>query len=1130
MTGAGRGGTFLGAFLIVWALPTLFAPSQPLHGDVRLGAPAEAVRVPVLVALETVSPGRGGSTAAEAAWLHRLERGLERPEGGSPPLNVRGRFLLERESLDAGGSQEDEARLQEMALQDSLRFVVMASLTRLADRYSLEIRLLPAEGAALPLEHTVFEGEGVDGLAEIVDRAAGAVRRWVAESPVPPPSAGIAPLARPDEALAAPPETDAPAPVSGPPPEESAPEEVPVPVSDPNSDGSEGALGGSPEVEGGPGERADDAPREAAPEDGEPGEGGEPADEAPREEIQESPGPVRDEPSSPEGDPAAEVSFEEPGPAPDPRPRVVGIRIVGNRRIEADAVLGRIATRVGEPFEAARAREDVRRVFDLGFFRDVQVLASDKRDGKLVTFVVEENPVIRRVSVTGNEAIGAEEIKEQLTLTVGSTIDYPLILENEQRIEALYQSKGYYLAAVETKIESLSDDAVAVDFDVEEGRKLNLVEIDFQGNDHLEDSDLLKVMQTKPWRFYSRVTHYLDHSGLYAEPIFYQDLDAVRRLYMDEGFIRVRISEPEVIHDEKGLHVTVRIDEGPRFAVGDLRIVGDGNIDPDGLAKLLTLQPGETFNRSKLTEDVESLRSHYADQGFYFARVEPDMRIDHESRTVDCAFQVDKGDLYFVDRINVSGNTRTRDPVVRREIQLKEGALYSATALDRSRARVRRLGFFEEVSFETRPLDTPHEVEVDVEVVERPTGTFSFGAGVGSSNGFLVNASVRQDNLFGKGYQLNATADVGSENRNFYLRFTDPYVFGTYASLSSTLFNTEQEFTDFDQEVMGIDFTVGYPLDEGETRSFAGYSFTGRDITGADVVAASLVEREEFQERTTTSLVSLSLRRDTRDDVRFPKSGHVSGAAVEFAGLGGLSQFVRLEGRTTWFLPLRRWLGFESTFVVNSRAGYVFPLNDISDFDLPGCDGCIILDPEQVQPLTNIDTDLELPISERYFLGGMGAFQVRGFKQRSLGPRRTMLNQLGVGGPNRLFFPLGRDESGTCLPGNECNDLSDTDIDDFENLDWTDVIGGNKFFLVNFEMRFPISEDLGLEGMLFLDAGNAFAENESINPVDLRFGTGAGVQWFSPFGPVLLQIGFPLDRLEDEDSSVFEFSLGGASY
>jgi outer membrane protein assembly factor BamA len=237
---------------------------------------------------------------------------------------------------------------------------------------------------------------------------------------------------------------------------------------------------------------------------------------------------------------------------------------------------------------------------------------------------------------------------------------------------------------------------------------------------------------------------------------------------------------------------------------------------------------------------------------------------------------------------------------------------------------------------------------------------------------------------------------------------------------------------------------------------------------------------------------------------------------------------------------------------LNSRFGWAIPLNSLSDFDLPGCsdidndgdattiscaDFLAAFPTGELAPLTAIDTDLELPLTERYFLGGIGAFQVRGFEKHSLGPRRAILNQqYNFANPaDRLFFPAGYSTDNNQLScglvnGNGCNSLNDTDIDDFDDLDLADVIGGNKFMLVNLEYQFPIAEALGLMGLVFLDMGNAFAENESINPADFRFGTGAGVQWFSPFGPILLTLGFPLDALEDEDATVFEFSLGGAAY
>jgi outer membrane protein insertion porin family len=822
------------------------------------------------------------------------------------------------------------------------------------------------------------------------------------------------------------------------------------------------------------------------------------------------------------------------------RGRRPGAGRLRNPAIEPDAIKAVIGTKIGEPLDRARLAEDVRRIYGLGFFHDVRVeVGAAANGGALVTYVVDENPVIRQVSITGNEELGSDDIKEKLTVTVGSTVDYPLLLENSARIEAQYQAKGYYLAKVKYVLEPMGEGAVGVNFDVVEGKKLRLTEIDFRGNEALSDSQLEKVMQTKPWGFTSYVSQLWDSSGLYAEPIFYQDLDKIQRLYMDDGYIRVSVGEPQVDIQKDGIVVAVDIIEGPQFLVGTVDILGDETMDREQLFALVELEPGEVFSRSTLTSDVDRLRGYYADRGFFDASVNPITNVDPDKKQIATSFEVKKGELYFVEGIDVNGNVRTADTVVRRQIAIGEGELYSAQAVAMTKQRVQRLGYFEEVEVQAKPTDVPNRVAMTVDVVERPTGSFSFGAGVGSVDGFIVSGSITQENLFGTGRSLSAGADIGSQNHNYYVRFVEPYLMGTAVSLSLTVNSAESEYNDFDEEQTGFGLSLGYPLDEGETFASTGYAFASRKVSGYEQFqAASLLDREEFQGDTTTSLVNFSLRRDTRDDIRFPHSGHITGFNVDFAGLGGFSEFLRLEGRTTHFIPLGSWLPFESTFVFNSRIGYAVPWNVIGDYDLPECGltelECAVSASSETRFLTEIDKDLELPLTERYFLGGLGAFQVRGFEQRSLGPRRTILNTAKVdisGVPNQVVFtPYGREFFTGICQSPPCNDIDDEDIDDFEDLDATDVIGGNSMALVNLELQFPISEEMGLSGMVFLDMGNAFAENDFINPADFRFGTGVGIQWFSPFGPILVVLGFPLDPYEDEDASVFEFSLGGQNY
>jgi outer membrane protein insertion porin family len=822
-----------------------------------------------------------------------------------------------------------------------------------------------------------------------------------------------------------------------------------------------------------------------------------------------------------------------PPSLPEGAIRVLEVAVSGNRRIDADAIRAVAATREGGSFSRRQVAEDVKRIYELGFFRDVKVLADPLQDGVRIEFKVDENPIIRRVTLSGNENLDSDDIKEKLTLTVGSTIDYPLVIENRERIKAYYQTKGYYTAGAEYQVEPLEEGAVAVNYEVSEGEQLKLREIEFEGNSFMDDDELMDGFQTKTWGLFSFVTKFWDNSGMYAEPVFYQDLDKAQRKYQDQGFIRARMSDPEVTFDEDGLRVKVRVDEGPQFKVGEINVQGDDSMDSGELTKLVQLKQGEVFNRSMLSDDVERLRLHYADLGYFSAEVRPRTDVDPNNLTVNCVFEAEKGNLYFVDRIDVAGNTRTRDDVVRRELSLVEGELYSAEALRRSQARVRRLGFFEEVNIEPREVEGG-KVAIDVDVVERPTGAFSFGAGFGSTDGFLLNGSIRQDNLFGKGYGLNLQADLGSRNQRASFRFTDPFLAGTPIALGTGYSFSGIEFEDFDQSVSALSLDFSYPLDEGETRVGTGYSFSDREIDGFNNNdAASLLQREEFGGKSTTSLIQFQGSRDTRDDPRNTKRGQTTGFTLEFAGLGGVNEFLRLEARTTRYMPMKLF-GRDSVFVFNTRAGYALPFNSISDFDLDDCGlDCTNLQTSQRLALSNIDDDLELPLSERFILGGVGAFQVRGFETRSLGPRRTKLIPEVIDG--RTFFrPVNRNIDGgpnRCIDGTDnCNDIDDEDIDDFEDLDLTEVVGGNKMFLANFELRVPISEDYGVTGIWFFDTGNAFAETESFNPAELRFGTGLGAEWLSPFGPLVVYLGVPLDRLEDEKAAVFEFSLGGSSF
>ncbi|MGI9590376.1 MAG: outer membrane protein assembly factor BamA [Myxococcota bacterium] len=843
---------------------------------------------------------------------------------------------------------------------------------------------------------------------------------------------------------------------------------------------------------------------------------------------------------------------------------VAEVRVRGNRRIESAAILARIGTRPGAPYRPEQVARDVREVNGLGFFRNVRVFSEESARGRIVVFDVEENPVVRQISISGNENVDGEEIRDILTLTTGSTLDYPLLFENRERISALYRAQGYYLAEVAYEIDPLSEHSVGIHFMVEEGEKLKLRKITFVGNEHFSEKELVEDFQTKRWRWWSYATSWFDRSGTYAEPIFLQDLQTIQKKYADTGYLQAEIGEPDVIPSPEGLEVKVRIEEGQRYRVGTIGITGDETVDAEELKRRLLLREGDIFNRSYLSESVSILTEHYTNRGFYFANVAPLSNLSDADQVVDVIFQIRKGPLYFIREVDISGNTTTVDPVVRREVQLVEGELYSQRQVMLSRARIQRLGFFEEVDVQMEPTEVPEQLDMVVSVVERPTGSFSFGAGYSSQDGFVVTGSLSQSNLFGRGYAANASVDFGGNTQRFFLSLTDPYFLGSDFSLGITGFLTNVNFESFEQEQLGGEVILGHSLSEdNRTRGFLRYSYARRRLADETrVTAASLIFREVFSGTLDTSLLGLSVLSDTRNDRIAATKGWNMGLTLDGAGPLGFARFARIEGRALFYLGAPRWLLPGSTFVVGTRFGYAFPFNDIGDYDLPTPTTLLPTADRNVRPLERIDTKLTLPLSERYFLGGLGTFQLRGFRARSVGPRRAILIDEGFQNGqafNGNYIPLDRrrvfvDEEGTIEPpgsavpvvpttvcadyvgldskapaAQDCNNINDKK--NFANLGFTDVVGGNKFISSSIEYRFPISETLGLQGLAFFDTGNAFAEGDNLfNVTEWRYGTGVGVQWFSPFGPLAVILGFPLDKLSVEDSPVFEFSVGGRDF
>ncbi|MEK7850404.1 MAG: outer membrane protein assembly factor BamA, partial [Deltaproteobacteria bacterium] len=533
----------------------------------------------------------------------------------------------------------------------------------------------------------------------------------------------------------------------------------------------------------------------------------------------------------------------------------------------------------------------------------------------------------------------------------------------------------------------------------------------------------------------------------FKEDMLRGDMEILSSNYLNNGYIQARIEEPQVFltPDKRWIYITIRIEEGKKFWLGKIDFKGDTLDSVDDLYKNVKIKEGDVFSRDKLRQDIVALTDLYGDKGYAFANIVPLTALDHEKRTVNITFDISKGELVYFERILITGNVKTRDKVIRRELKVAEGELYHGTHLKKSRQKVNNLGFFEEVNMSTERGSSPSKLNIIIDIKERPTGTLSVGAGYSSIDNFIMMGSVSQGNLFGRGQKLQLSAEFGERRKTYNLGFTEPRLFDTELSAGFDIYNMEKQYSDFSKKSNGGDIRLGFPLGFEETRGYLTYRYEESEIYNISAAAGTYITEQAG--RNILSSVTASIVRDTRDNYMAPMSGSNNSVSTEVAGsfFGGTRAFVKHLGSSSWFYPVF----WETSVMLHGSIGYA-----------EGTEG------------------KALPIDERFFVGGMNT--VRGFDPRSLGPR---------------------DENGI-------------------------IIGGNKQLIFNAEYLFPLVKEAGLRGVLFLDAGNAFGDNEVYDIENLRTGAGYGVRWYSPIGPLRLEWGYNLNPKDGEKMSRWEFSIG----
>ncbi|MDR3088797.1 MAG: outer membrane protein assembly factor BamA [Desulfobulbaceae bacterium] len=725
--------------------------------------------------------------------------------------------------------------------------------------------------------------------------------------------------------------------------------------------------------------------------------------------------------------------------------RIASIAPAGNVLIDAGAILKKIESKPGSPYNPAALREDLKAIAAMGYFDDVQIEATDGPDGKIVIFRVFEKPIIKTLKFTGLDAIKEEEIKKDIDVKENFVLNSGKLNEGAEKIKELYRAKGYYNTTVKVDVAYPDKNGAAVTFTVNEGKKVYVKDITFQGNNTFSAKQLRKEMDTSEKGFFS----WLTDSGLLDRDKVKRDSDKIVAFYHNNGFLEARVSQPEIRQDGEWLFVSFAIDEGPRFAVGQVDC--DGDLDVPGISKqkvldLMTIRQEKYMSSKTVRDNVMAINDLYAEHGYAFSDITPGLRKSAAEQRADLTLHINKGELTYVNRIIIKGNTRTRDNVIRRELTVYEGNVFNSKALRESSQNLQKLQYFEQVNITPEPATEANRMNVIIEVKERSTGSFSIGAGYSSVDNVILMGQIAENNFMGRGDKVQLSANIGGSSNRFNLGYTNPHLYDTELSWGADLFKTMREYDDYTRDSKGGGLRIGYPIWE-KWRIYGTYSFTDNELS--DIMPdASYIIRNSVDLQV-TSAVKTSLVRDTRNRYYGASEGSKQQVSVEYAGgpFGGDSQFTKLEGSTSWFFPVV----WGTVFHFEASAGQAFE-----------------------------NEDGKLPVYERFYLGGMNT--IRGFEYAKVSP-----------------------------------------IDQASG----DRIGGDKMWYSNFEYIFPIVESQGLHALVFYDIGQVLNDDEDWGFSDPVSAVGVGMRWLSPLGPLSVVWGFNLDPRDDEDESVWDFSVGG---
>ncbi len=651
------------------------------------------------------------------------------------------------------------------------------------------------------------------------------------------------------------------------------------------------------------------------------------------------------------------------------------IRINGVQRIEPSTVTTYLGVNVGDNVTKQTLNQGLKNLYATGLFADVRM----REDNGILMVDVIENPIINEIVFEGNEGIDEEQLLSEISLRPRQVFTKTKVQNDVARVNEIYRRSGRFGTSVEPKVIELDQNRVNLVFEVNESGVTKIESIQFIGNEVFDDSTLRSELSTKEDRWY----RFLSSNDRYDPDRLEYDKELLRQFYLREGYadFTVNSANAELAEEQDRFHVTFNVTEGNRYRVGQVAIDSAlRGFDGASIRDQVEVLPNDWYNVQNIQTSVRQMTDTLGDLQYAFAEVKPDIRRNAESNTIDVVFQIDESPRVYIERIDITGNVRTIDKVIRREIKLVEGDPFNRSKLARSEQRLRDLGYFEKVAISTSRGSAPDKINIRVDVAEQSTGELSVGAGFSTNDGPLADLRIRERNLLGKGQDLLFATTVAGERTQFDASFTEPHFLDRDLSAGVDAFHSTQDLQDessFSQDRTGGAVRIGYPLSEKWRQGWK-YRFESNDITDVDSDASRFIRDQEGQR--TTSAISQRLTFDDRDSRLFPTEGLYSWLDGEFAGIGGDANYVSGKLGSNYYIPVYK------RSVVLDLLGEVGGIVGIGD--------------EDVQ------------INERFYLGGN---TLRGFERAGVGPRDSLTDDSLGGnffyrGSAELKFPIGLPE------------------------------------------------------------------------------------------------------------------------